>query len=64
MRAVKEHYENSYSDIAKRLGLERNQVISIERAAFKKIKKLLALRDEDFAERICEQDKRKKQADS
>lgn len=39
MNSNKDYFEYSYTEIAERLNLTRNQVISIERTAFRKIKK-------------------------
>jgi hypothetical protein len=48
MNSNKDYFEYSYTEIAERLNLTRNQVISIERTAFRKIKKILKRKSLDY----------------
>jgi len=59
MRGLTKNFDLSYTDIAERLSLTKNQVIAIERTALRKIKKLIADIDEDYSSKICQQKREK-----
>lgn len=50
MRGFSGDFEHSHSEIARELNLKKNTVISLERSALRKIKRLLSSIDSDFSQ--------------